>query len=91
MTKTYVLTSPSYLHAYTLTSIKLLLASDGITTSMPERSFLKSLGSWIGLMTLNKNKPLLQKDLGLKELLFEAYENGSLIAVIPFVCKVNFP
>ncbi|PRP81377.1 hypothetical protein PROFUN_11064 [Planoprotostelium fungivorum] len=77
-----------YLQAYTLRSIKVLLKSDKIITSIPERSLLKNLGSWMGLMTLSKNKPLLQKDLGLKELLFEAYENGSLIAVIPFVCKV---
>eukprot|EP01117_Protostelium_nocturnum_P004885 TRINITY_DN1770_c0_g1_i1.p1 TRINITY_DN1770_c0_g1~~TRINITY_DN1770_c0_g1_i1.p1 ORF type:complete len:1948 (-),score=339.96 TRINITY_DN1770_c0_g1_i1:159-6002(-) len=77
-----------YLQAYTLLSIRLLLKSEKVCNSIAERSLLKNLGTWIGLMTLAKNKPLLQKELGLKELLYDAYENGFFVAVIPFVCKI---
>jgi CCR4-NOT transcription complex subunit 1 len=40
------------------------------------------------LLTLARNKPLLQKDIGIKDMLFEAYEKGTMIAVIPFTCKL---
>jgi CCR4-NOT transcription complex subunit 1 len=69
-------------------NIKVLLQSDKITVSSSERSLLKNLGSWLGNLTIGKNAPLLQKDLDLKHLIFDAYENGRLIAVIPFVAKV---
>lgn len=55
-----------YLLQYTYENIKVLLKSEKIVTSMQERSLLKNLGSWLGLLTLAKNKPLLQKDLALK-------------------------
>lgn len=73
---------------FTYTNIRALLDSEKIKTSISERSLLKNLGSWLGHLTIEKNKPILQKDLDLKNLLFDAYENGKLIAVIPFVCKV---
>lgn len=73
---------------FTYTNIRALLDSEKIRSSISERSLLKNLGSWLGHLTIEKNKPILQKDLDLKNLLFAAYENGKLIAVIPFVCKV---
>ncbi|KAG2387119.1 hypothetical protein C9374_002154 [Naegleria lovaniensis] len=72
----------------TYIAVNALLHSERITTSLSERSLLKNLGSWLGLQTLAKNKPVLHKDLDLKSLLFEAYESGRLIVVIPFVCKI---
>ncbi|EFC48539.1 CCR4-Not complex component [Naegleria gruberi] len=72
----------------TYEAISALLDSERITTSLSERSLLKNLGSWLGLHTVAKNKPVLQKDLDIKTLLFNAYEKGRLIAVIPFVCKI---
>eukprot|EP01060_Flectonema_neradi_P028934 TRINITY_DN3906_c2_g2_i1.p1 TRINITY_DN3906_c2_g2~~TRINITY_DN3906_c2_g2_i1.p1 ORF type:complete len:2253 (+),score=559.38 TRINITY_DN3906_c2_g2_i1:214-6972(+) len=72
----------------TYTSIKALLASDKIRASSSERSLLKNLGSWLGLQTIGRNKPLMARDLDLKGLLFDAIQNGRLIAVVPFVAKV---
>jgi CCR4-NOT transcription complex subunit 1 len=72
----------------TLENVKILLVDDKITTSSSLRSLLKNLGSWLGALTLQKNKPILQKDLDFKQLLLEAYDKGRLIAVVPFVAKV---
>lgn len=64
-----------------------LLRSPKITTSTSERSLLKNLGSWLGQITLARNRPILQIMLDCKELLYQGYENGMLIAVTPFVAK----
>ena len=72
----------------TLESIRHLLASERIHADPRERTTLKNLGSWLGKVTLGRNKPLLYRDLNPKELLLEAYETGRLIAVVPFVAKV---
>lgn len=68
--------------------IRVVLSTNKILTSSNERSVLKNLGSWLGLLTISKNKPLRAKNLSLKELIIEAYEQGRSIAVIPFVAKV---
>ena len=72
----------------TYEAIDALLRSERITSSLSERSLLKNLGSWLGLQTVAKNKPVLQKDIDLKALLFDAFEKGKLIVLIPFVCKI---
>jgi CCR4-NOT transcription complex subunit 1 len=43
---------------------------------------------WLGQVTLARNRPLLQRRLDLKELVFWGYETGRLIAVCSFVAKV---
>ncbi|KAJ3054880.1 hypothetical protein HDU99_007674, partial [Rhizoclosmatium hyalinum] len=53
-----------------------------------ERSLLKNLGTWLGSITLAKNRPIKHKNLSFKGLLLEGYESDRLIVVIPFVCKV---
>jgi CCR4-NOT transcription complex subunit 1 len=65
-----------------------LLQSSKITTSTSERSILRNLGTWLGQVTLARNKPLLQRRIDLKELLFWGYESGRLIAVCSFVAKI---
>jgi len=65
-----------------------LLVSPKITTSTSERSLLKNLGSWLGQITLARNRPILQIMLDCKELLYQGYECGKLIAVTPFVAKI---
>lgn len=69
-------------------NIAKLLRSNKITTSTSERSLLKNLGSWLGLITLARNRPILQRQLEVKELLFQGYETGRLIAICPFVAKI---
>lgn len=72
----------------TLQNARKLLTSGTITTNSQQRSLLKNLGSWLGVFTLSRNKPLLQRDLDIKELLYVGYETGHLIAVTPFVAKI---
>jgi len=69
-------------------NVSKLLYSAKITTSTSERSLLKNLGSFLGQMTLARNKPILQRKLDVKELLCQGYETGRLIAVTPFVAKI---
>lgn len=57
-------------------------------TQASERSLLKNLGSWLGQLTLARNRPVLHKELSLKDCLFDAYQRGRMIAVVPFVHKV---
>lgn len=68
--------------------VKVLLEKDRIKHEMSDRSLLKNLGSWLGQLTIAKNKPVRQKDMDLKAIMFEAYEKGKMVAVIPFVHKV---
>ena len=65
-----------------------LLRSPKITTSTSERSLLKNLGSWLGMITLARNQPVQMRNLDVKELVCEGYETGRLIAVMPFVSKL---
>lgn len=39
-----------------------------------ERTLLKNLGSWLGLLTIKQNRMVMQKDLDVKGLMFDAYE-----------------
>lgn len=75
----------------TFANVKVLLNSEKTVQSPSERSLLKNLGSWLGGMTLARNKPIKHKNIAFKDLLIEGYDNNRLIVVIPFVCKVLEP
>ncbi|XP_064466564.1 CCR4-NOT transcription complex subunit 1-like isoform X2 [Ornithodoros turicata] len=74
----------------TFRNIKVLLRSDKALANFSDRSLLKSLGHWLGMLTIAKNKPILQIDIDIKSLLIEAYHKGQqeLLYVVPFVAKV---
>lgn len=74
----------------TFRNIKVLLRSDKEIANFSDRSLLKNLGHWLGMLTLGRNKPILQIDIDLKALLVEAYHKGQqeLLYVVPFVAKV---
>jgi CCR4-NOT transcription complex subunit 1 len=72
----------------TVRNIQVLLQSEKIKTNSGERSLLKNLGSWLGQLTIARNKPVLQRDIDPKALILNAYEKGKMIAVIPFVAKM---
>lgn len=65
-----------------------LLESDRAITQTNERTLIKQLGTWLGLLTFARNKPVLAKDMDLKQLVTDAYTRGRMIAVLPFVEKV---
>ncbi|PXF48971.1 CCR4-NOT transcription complex subunit 1 [Gracilariopsis chorda] len=64
--------------------VNVLLAVDRSKTSA-DRGMLKSLGSWIGSLTLARNKPILRRELNLKEDHLNPYSNERLTKVIPLV------
>lgn len=74
----------------TFRNIRVLLRSDKGIENFSDRSLLKNLGHWLGMMTLGRNKPILQIDIDLKSLLVEAYHKGQqeLLYVVPFVAKI---
>jgi CCR4-NOT transcription complex subunit 1 len=65
-----------------------LLASEKVTTVASERTLLKNVGSWLGLVTIGRNRMVLAREIDLRQLLLDAYDTGRLIAVVPFVVKV---
>lgn len=71
-----------------LQNVRRLLTSRTITTNSQERTLLKNLGSWLGMFTLARNRPLLTRDIDIKELLYVGYETGHLIAVTSFIAKI---
>ncbi|KAH8695355.1 putative Ccr4-Not transcription complex subunit [Talaromyces proteolyticus] len=70
-----------------VSSIRLLNAESTMSSST-ERSHLKNLGAWLGLLTIAKDKPIKHKNIYFKELLMEGYDSQRLMVVIPFTCKV---
>ena len=77
----------------TYRNIKVLLRSDKNDQKFSDRALLKNLGSWLGLITLARNRPILHKDIDLKSLIAEAFIKGpvELLFVVPFVAKVLEP
>lgn len=65
-----------------------ILNSDKAKTSTPERTVLKNLGSWLGQITLARDKPIKHKNLAFKEFLLEGADSDRLVVAIPFVCKI---
>ena len=72
----------------TFVKLATLLNSEKTVKSTTERTLLKNLGSWLGGLTLAKNKPIKHQNIAFKELLIQGYDNNRLIVAIPFVCKV---
>lgn len=74
----------------TFRNINVLLRSDKGIANFSDRSLLKNLGHWLGMLTLGRNRPILQIDIDLKSLILEAYHKGQqeLLYVVPFVAKV---
>ena len=68
-------------------AIKMLNAESTINSSM-ERGYLKNIGSWLGLLTIAKEKPIKHKNIYFRDLLLEAFDTQRLVVVIPFTCKV---
>ncbi|CAG2231245.1 CNOT1 [Mytilus edulis] len=64
--------------------------SDKGDANFSDRTLLKNLGHWIGMLTLAKNKPILQLEIDIKSLLYEAYHKGAreLLYVVPFSAKI---
>jgi CCR4-NOT transcription complex subunit 1 len=65
-----------------------LLNDENTLSSASDRLTLKHLGSWLGKLTLEKDRPLRFKNLSLKDLLLEGFDCQRLLVAIPFTCKI---
>ncbi|XP_043271972.1 CCR4-NOT transcription complex subunit 1-like [Venturia canescens] len=74
----------------TLHNIKVLLRRKKSLKNFSDRSLLRNLGHWLGMLTLRRNKPILYIDIDLKSLILEAYhkEQQELLYVGPFVARI---
>lgn len=72
----------------TLSCVAQMLNSESTMHSSTERTQLKNLGGWLGMLTLARDKPIRYRNIAFKQLLMEALDTKRLIVVIPFVCKV---
>ncbi|KAJ6442020.1 CCR4-Not complex component, Not1 [Purpureocillium lavendulum] len=72
----------------TYISVARMLNSDATMQNSTERTHLKNLGGWLGLLTLARDRPIKHKNIAFKQLLIEAHDTKRLIVIIPFVCKV---
>lgn len=77
-----------YILKYTIKYIQTLLRIKSLYIEEKAFNILKNLGTWLGLMTILKNKPILAKDIDFRELITDSFKNGQLITTIPFICKV---
>lgn len=57
----------------------MLLRADKSEANFSDKSLLKNLGHWLGMLTLAKNRPILHSDIDVKSLLIEAYKKGSQV------------
>mgnify|MGYP000859611808 CR=1 FL=1 len=69
----------------TINCINIVLASERVAN---EKTILRNLGSWLGGLTLARNKPIIIADFDVKNLLLDSFENGKLEYVLPMVCKM---
>ena len=77
-----------YVLKYTIKYIQILLKIKSLYIEEKAFNFLKNLGTWLGYITIYKNKPILAKDIDFRELITNSFKNGQLITTIPFICKV---
>ncbi|KAI1427862.1 Not1-domain-containing protein [Xylaria sp. FL1777] len=72
----------------TYKSVARMLNAESTMQSSTDRTHLKYLGAWLGLLTLARDQPIKHKNIAFKQLLIEAHDTKRLVVVVPFVCKV---
>lgn len=63
--------------------MQVLLRADKSAANFSDKSLLKNLGHWLGMLTLAKNKPILHTDIDMKSLLIESYNKGLQVRLLP--------
>ena len=72
----------------TYVSIEKLFNAPLTMNTATERTLLSNLATWLGSLTIARDKPIKHKNISFKDLLLEAHETQHLILAIPFTCKV---
>jgi CCR4-NOT transcription complex subunit 1 len=65
-----------------------LINAEATISSASERTTLKTIALWLGRLTLARNKPIRMRELSVKDLLIQGFDNKRLIVAIPFVCNL---
>jgi CCR4-NOT transcription complex subunit 1 len=65
-----------------------LINADATMSSSSQRASLKTIALWLGRITLARNKPIRMRELSVKDILIQGYDNKRLIVAIPFVCNL---
>ncbi len=52
------------------------------------KPYLMNLGTFLGIMTVAQNRPILARELDIKQLLVEAYASEKMKYVVTFVCRI---
>ena len=72
----------------TYVSVVRMLNAQSTVESSTERRHLHHLGSWLGSLTIARDRPIRYRNISFKQLLVEGHDTQRLIVVIPFTCKV---
>lgn len=72
----------------TYSSIQKMLNAESTMSSATERKNLKSLATWLGSLTIARDRPIKHKNISFKDLLIEGCDTERLLIVIPFTCNV---
>ena len=72
----------------TYVSVARVINAESTLTTPQDRTSLKDLATWLGLLTLARDKPVMHRNISFRDLLIEAYQTQRLIVAIPFTCKV---
>lgn len=70
---------------------KVMLDSELLKSNSSERTLLKNLGAWLGKLTLGCNRPVLQRDLDIKQTIVMAYQKGMMLPILSFVRNLLEP
>ncbi|KAL1410914.1 CCR4-NOT core subunit cdc39 [Vanrija albida] len=65
-----------------------LLNAESTVASSADRTTLKTIALWLGRITLARQLPIKHRELTIKDLLVQGYDNKRLIVAIPFVCNI---
>lgn len=71
----------------TYVSIARIINAESTMTSSTDRTNLKNLAIWLGLLTLARDRPILHRNISFKDLLIEAHQSQRLLIALPFTCK----
>ena len=72
----------------TYVSVRKVLNAESTMKNSVDRAHLKNLATWLGSLTLARDKPIKHKNIAFKELLIEGFETQRQILTIPFTCEV---
>ena len=64
---------------------QVLLRADKSSANFSDKSLLKNLGHWLGMLTLGKSRPILHNDIDVKSLVIEAYSKGLQVSSLRFL------